>query len=142
MAENTDNQVPNEAPNQAPKIDWVTERSACTLPKVFYRLRLEVEADVKTRNSLRPELAPYEFSITDDVKDFSVILQNGDVRKTVKFSLTDYAILVYDPNGNQLLEVTSRLSDAGKCELFFNQEVRESWQVRRIALEGLMFGNK
>jgi hypothetical protein len=34
------------------------------------------------------------------------------------------------------------LSDAGKCELFFNQEVRESWQVRRIALEGLMFGNK
>jgi len=138
LAENTENQ----APNQAPKIDWVTERSACTLPRVFHRLRQEVEADVKTRNSLRPELAPYEFSIAENVNDFSVILQNGDARKTVKFSLTDYAILVYDSNGNQVLEVTSRLSDAGKCELFFNQEVHESWQVRRIALEGLMFGNK
>lgn len=133
MAENTE--------KETPKSDWVTQRSACTLPKIFYQLRQEVEEDVKTRNSLRPELAPYEFSIIEDVNDFTVVLQNGDVRKTVKFSLTPYAVLVHDSNGNQMIEVTSRLSDAGKCELLFNQEVRESWQVRRIALEGLMFGN-
>jgi hypothetical protein len=100
-----------------------------------------VEADVKTRNDLRPELSPYEFSIAEDVNDFMVVLKNGEVRKTVKFSLTDYAILVHDANGNQVLEVTSRLNEAGKCELLFNQEVHEPWQVRRIALEGLMFGN-
>lgn len=128
--------------NQASGTDWVTERSACTLPKVFYQLRKDVDTDVKTRNDLRPELAPYEFSVIEDVNDFSVILQNGDVRKTVKFSLTDYAILVYDSNGNQVLEITSRLSEAAKCELFCNQEVREAWQIRRQALEGLMFGNR
>ncbi len=32
----------------APKFNWVTERSSCSLPKIFKDLRAQVEEDVKT----------------------------------------------------------------------------------------------
>ena len=41
------------------KFNWVTERSACSLPKVFNTLRSQVEEDVKTRNAQRPKNSPY-----------------------------------------------------------------------------------
>jgi hypothetical protein len=129
-----------------PQFNWVTERSACSLPKVFYALRQQVEEDVKTRNSLRPELAPYEFSVVEDINEFKVVLTElkavltaNEVRESVLFCLTDYAIIVRDAKGNPVLEITSTFNDEGKCRLYVNAEPREFWQVRRMALEGLMF---
>ena len=42
----------DKAEKDTAKFDWVTERSSCSLPKVFKTLRLQVEEDVKTRNAL------------------------------------------------------------------------------------------
>ena len=122
-----------------PQFNWVTERSACSLPNVFYTLRQQVEEDVKSRNSLRPELAPYEFSVIEDINEFKVVLTAGEVRDSVIFCLTDPAIVVRDDKGNSILDITSTFSDDGKCKLYVNAEPREFWQVRRMALEGLMF---
>ena len=118
---------------------WITERSACSLPKVFSTLRSQLELDVHTRNSLRPNYAPYEFSIGEDTNAITVRLQAEQLQKSIVFALADHAITVRDDQGNRMFEVTVTFDDAGKCRLMVNAAEREFWQVRRMALEDLMF---
>jgi hypothetical protein len=87
-------------------MDWVTKRFQCSLPMVFKDLRLQVEEDVKTRNALRPNNSPYEFSVTANGDDFTVVLQAGDVHKSVIFTLAEHALLVQDGQGKKVFEVT------------------------------------
>jgi hypothetical protein len=123
----------------APKFDWVTERSSCSLPKVFKTLRLQVEEDVKSRNALRPDNSPYEFSVTEDTGDFTVLLKAKDLRQSVIFSLTEHAISVRDDKSSPMFDVSLTFTDEGKCRLNVNNQQRELWQVRRMALEELFF---
>jgi hypothetical protein len=125
--------------NAGTQLNWVTERSACSLPKVFSKLRSQLEQDVNTRNSLRPKYAPYEFSIGEDTNAIAVRLEAEELQKSVIFGLGDHAITVRDDQGNRMFEVTVSFDDAGKCRLRVNGEEREFWQVRRMALEDLMF---
>ena len=122
-----------------PKFDWVTERSSCSLPKVFKTLRLQVEEDVKSRNALRPDNSPYEFSVAENVGDFTVLLKSKDLGQSVIFTLAEHSILVRDDKGNPLFTVTLTFTDEGKCRLNVNNQPRELWQVRRMALEELFF---
>jgi hypothetical protein len=121
------------------KFDWVTERSSCALPKVFKALRLEVVEDVKTRNALRPNNSPYKFSVAENGGDFSALLEAKDMRRSIIFSLAEHAILVRDDKGDSLFDVTATFSDEGECKLKVNGEERTLWQVRRMALEELLF---
>ena len=125
--------------NSLPAFDWVTDRSSCTLPKVFGELRRQIEADIHTRNSIRPNLAPYEFSLTEDIAEFKVILKAKELQQAVTFHLADHAILVQDDQGKPMFEISLTFDDAGKCRLNVNSQEREFWQVRRMALEDLMF---
>ena len=125
--------------NGAESFDWVTERSSCALPKVFDTLRQQVEEDVNTRNSLRPNPPAYEFLVTHDTGEFAVLLKAKELRKSVTFSLADNAIKVRDDQGTQLFEVTLTFDDSGNCRLNVNAQERDFWQVRRIALEDLMY---
>jgi len=129
----------NHSPNNKSQFNWVTERSNCSLPKVFHTLLQQVEEDVKTRNGLRPENSPYEFSIEENGTDFSVVLSAGGVRNSVVFALREHSILVRGGEGNQLFEITLDFTPHGECKLVVNNEPRDFWQVRRMALEGLMF---
>ena len=119
--------------------DWVTTRSSCSLPNVFKALRLQVEEDVKTRNALRPNNSPYKFSVADNGSDFSALLEARDVNRSVMFSLAEHAILVRDEKGDPMFEVNATFSDEGECRLKVNGEERALWQVRRMALEELLF---
>jgi hypothetical protein len=130
-AENDDKAVP--------KFDWVTERSACTLAKVFKEIELQVEEDVKTRNGLRPPNSPYEFSVAETIGEFTVMLKAKDVERSVTFSLSEHGILVREDRGTPMLEVTLAFTDEGACSLEVNGKRREPWQVRRMALEELFF---
>jgi hypothetical protein len=121
------------------KTDWVTKRFQCSLPNVFKELRLQVEEDVKTRNALRPNNSPYEFSMTANGDDFTVLLEAGEVHRSVIFTLADHALLVQDGEGKKVFEVTLSFSDEGECKLKVHDEERDLWQVRRMALEELMF---
>jgi hypothetical protein len=129
----------NGASNGGSKFDWVTERSSCSLPKVFTALRVQVQADVKTRNDLRPGHSPYEFSVKEDNGEFAVLLKAQQLQHSVVFSLADHAILVRDDKSNPMFEVTASFSEQGVCRLKVNGEERDFWQVRRMALEELMF---
>lgn len=131
---------PNEKSQPEPrKDDWVTKRFLCSLPNVFKDLTLQVEEDVKTRNALRPNNSPYEFVATAKGEDFIVVLETEEVRKAVVFSREPHAIVVRDDDGKTMFEVTLTFSDQGECKLHVNQEERDMWQVRRMALEGLLF---
>jgi hypothetical protein len=125
--------------SDAPKFNWVTQRSQCSFPNVFKDLRLQVEEDVKTRNGLRPNNAPYQFSVADAGDGFTVALEAGDFRKSVIFSLAEHAIVVKDDAGKPMFEVTLTFNDAGECRLHVQDQELESWQVRRMALEDLLF---
>jgi hypothetical protein len=122
-----------------PKFDWVTERARCSLPNVFRALRLQVEEDVRTRNALRPNNSPYAFSVAENGDDFTVLLEAGEVRRQIVFSLAEHAILVRDDKGEPAFEVTLTFNDQGECKLNVNKQERDFWQVRRMALEELLF---
>lgn len=130
---------PDNEEKNPPKFDWVTKRSSCSLPKIFKDLRLQVEEDVKIRNSLRPNNSPYEFSVDEIGADFAVVLKVKDVHTSVVFSVTEHAILVRDDKGTQMFEVTISYNDDGECKLYVNEQERADWQIRRMALEDLMF---
>lgn len=134
-----ENKAGNDQPKDAPKFDWVTERSHCSLPKVFYTLRQQVEEDVKSRNALRPANSPYEFSVAENIDEFKVVLQTQEVSEAIAFRLAANAIQVWDGNGNPLFDILATFSEDGKCKLYVNESEHEFWQVRRMALEGLMF---
>lgn len=131
----------DNAQNGTPAFDWITERSSCSLPKVFSTLRSQIEQDVKTRNSLRPNYAPYEFSVGEDISEIAVRLKAKELEKSVIFSLADQAISVRDDQGDRMFEITLAFDDNGKCRLNVNGAERDFWQVRRMALEDLMFRN-
>jgi hypothetical protein len=137
--------VNDKAENDKSKFDWVTERSSCSLPKVFATLRQQVEQDVKTRNALRPNNSPYEFSVAEKGDDFTVILKAKDLQKSVTFRLAEHAILVRNDDANDddkhkpMFQVTITFNDKGECKLHANEEQRDFWQVRRMALEDLLF---
>lgn len=118
---------------------WVAERSDCSLPKIYRTLMAEVEEDVRVRNSLRPDLAPYEFSIEEKLNTFVVHMNASDFHRSVTFCLEEHAIIVLDNSGNQMFEVTLTFTDDGNCRMNAKQQSRESWQVRRMALEDLLF---
>src|SRR5580658_5595218 len=121
------------------KFDWVTERSSCALPKIFKTLRLQVDEDLKTRNALRPDNSPYKFSLADNGGAFSALMEAKDVHLSVIFSLAEHAIVVRDEKGDAMFEVNATFSDEGECRLKVNGEERALWQVRRMALEELLF---
>ena len=129
----------DKAEKDTPKFDWVTKRSLCSLPNVFKALRLQVEEDVKIRNALRPNNSPYEFSVAVNGDDFSVLLEAKDGHRSVIFSLGEHAILVRGDNGDKMFEVTLTFNDQGDCRLTVEEKERDLWQVRRMALEGLLF---
>jgi hypothetical protein len=133
-------QANDQAEKEKSKFNWVTERSSCSLPKVFKTLRLQVEEDVKTRNAVRPNNSPYEFSVAENNTDeFTVLLKAKDVRKSIAFSLAEHLISVRDDKGTQMFAVTLTFNDEGECKLHVNEQELEFWQVRRMALEDLMF---
>ncbi len=121
------------------KFDWVTSRSACTLAKVFATLRQQAEEDVKTRNAQRPTYAPYEFSLADDIDAFTVFLKAKDLSRSVTFKLNEHDITVQDDQANSRFQVRLHFNDLGECRLRIDDQEREFWQVRRMALEDLMF---
>jgi len=121
------------------KMDWVTKRSLCSLPNVFKELRLQVEEDVKTRNALRPNNSPYEFSVEANGDNFTVFLKAKDAQRSVIFTLAEHALSVRNDKDKIMFEVTLSFNDQGDCRLHVNEEERDLWQVRRMALEGLLF---
>jgi hypothetical protein len=121
--------------------DWVSALAACSAAQVFEQIRLQVEADVKVRNAVRPTGSDYKFETASDGDSFSVLIK-GRSGQRVTFQKTDRGILVYRADGTQMIEATLTLNDEGDCRFRVNGQEREFWQFRKTALESLFFDIK
>jgi hypothetical protein len=111
----------------------------CSLPVVFKQLKTSVKEDVMTRNGLRPIHSTYAFSVTDAGSSFTVVLEGNGVHKSIGFNLAEHAIVVKDEKGYQMFDVSVKFNEKGECRMIANDESRELWEIRRMALEELLF---
>lgn len=124
--------------------DWVTAHSKCSVGQIFEALRAQVRADIETREALRPKSEGhghyvFKFSSSNE-RSFSAILEGHRLRSIVTFSLEQQRIMVRNQNDTEIVSATTTLNDEGECRLRINGQERELWQVRKMALEGLLFG--
>jgi hypothetical protein len=124
--------------------DWVTARSECSLFKVFQQMRLDVQADVNKRNGQRTVPYHYEFSIVNPShgpSSFMVVVSGSGVpQKIVEFRLIKTGIAIHkDGSTGAAFEASITLNDDGECRLKVDGREYEFWQVRRKALEELLF---
>jgi hypothetical protein len=122
------------------ELDWVRERAACSLAKVFSNLHRGVEEDVKVANSVCPT-SPRRtlFEVHTDKNDAFTVQRAESIRPVVVFMLQSECILVSVGPGNEEWRFTVGLNNEGRCLLRFDGKEFEHWQVRKMALEGLFF---
>jgi hypothetical protein len=126
------------------QFDWVTARSACSVEDVFERLRLQVKADVETRDAQRekPRDQHYAFGFVSQGREFSAVVRGHKIGASVIFSLDlpSQSIKVRNEKDVLMFDATPTINDEGECRLKVKGQERELWQVRKMALESLLFG--
>lgn len=120
------------------ELNWVPIRHACTIVQMFRELQVGVEKDVDEANKVR-ELSPaIAFRVISKSSDTFVVVENSGAR--VKFSLHEDAIEILDEMSTQTFIVRHTLTDEGRCKFVIGQDELEQWQVRKRALESILFG--
>jgi len=129
------------------ELDWVNERSACTLNRIFETLKAQVSDDVSIRQGMLMFSTTCSLNFNAQAQQFVVLLcgpkhRDADtVYRAIAFILDqpNDRIVVVDESNNILLEATAALGHDGKCRLRIDGDELELWQVRRRALEDLFF---
>ena len=120
------------------EFDWVTARCECSPLTAFHRLKMQVEQDVESRNSKLSGRNKFRFM--GNGISFAVAVDGpGIAGQAIRFKLTPPKIEVLDANDARLFDATVTLSDDGECRLMVDGSEREFWQVRKRALENLLF---
>jgi len=120
--------------------DWVTARSVCSPAKLFQKLTLEVEQDVKTRQASLPAGCGYGFDFNSNGGSIGVGINGNRLCRMVTFELTEWGIVVRHDQ-TLLFEAKLTLNDDGECRLKVDGKEYQSWQFRKLALEGFFFDN-
>ena len=132
---NTGNQL-------SPDFNWVRERAACSVAEVFKQLQLDAEKDVETANEVLGLEGALKFRLTSNTPgDIFVVFQEERPNDEVRFGRGSKEIRIKRKTVADLI-VALTLNNEGRCKLRVNggEELLDQWQVRRMALEGLFFG--
>jgi hypothetical protein len=124
------------------ELDWVTVRSACVLASLFQKLKLELAADVKKRNALRPDPAGHQFEVSTvngSVSVSQIQWPRGTSVNSVTFELRETSIAVLDSTGTLMFAVGLTINNQGECCYKIGCQEYDSWQLRKRALEPLFF---
>lgn len=127
-----------------PELNWVQKRASCSAEQVFRELQAGIENDIAAANQVR-RLAPdmrFDSRLTDNGRVF-VVAQMGVTGPRVVFFIHSGSIEARD-EANQTRHVVSlMLNDEGRCKLKLEDgRELEQWQFRKLALEGLFFGDQ
>jgi hypothetical protein len=125
--------------------DWVSVLSNCSVAGVFERLKLQVKADVEKRQSLMTSLdeehSKHRFSFVSNGTEFSAVMEGKGIHRAVTFSIgMGNGITVRDENDLVMFHAVPTVDDDGDCVLKVAEKERKLWQVRKLALENLLFG--
>ncbi len=82
----------------------------------------------------------FKFVVTNE-REFSALVMGHKIHHAVIFSLSlpSQSIQVRDDKDILIFDATTTINDDGECRLKIKGQERELWQVRKIALEGLLF---
>jgi hypothetical protein len=129
--------------------DWVTNRFNCSLARMFKQLELGCRKDVDTLKDFdRPDPSlggrpPKELFVEGNGAEFSVTRRDfaSTQLRSMTFRLDTGAITVSgDFPGAPRFSAGITLTDEGKCLLAVDGNELRLWQVRRKALQDLLFG--
>jgi hypothetical protein len=133
----------SETPNRKPRdFDWIAARSLCSIQRMFEELKTEIRQDAEKINARANENIPSRlFRITERAKFLKVYEEDAfaDYPPAVAFILSGEVIHVQDGENKEMFDITIGLNDCGDCQFVVSGKERDSWQVRRQALEGLFF---
>jgi hypothetical protein len=120
--------------------DWVTARSECTLVGVFEKLRMQVNQDVDIRNAQLPAQHHYSFRFDSHGTMFTVSVEGNKINGSVRFSYNiSRLIFVHDDKDRELIRAFVTLNNEGRCVVRIAEQDYELWQMRKMALEKLLF---
>jgi hypothetical protein len=124
------------------QFDWVTVRNSCSVVEVFKRLRLDVEEDVERFNDVRQLGYQTGFRVVGNTSgNVFVVCGSVSPMPEVKFSLGADRIEIDDHVSLKKFHVTLTLNKVGRCMFRYDGEELEPWQLRRMALEALLFSS-
>jgi hypothetical protein len=123
--------------------DWIAVRGNCSIRQMFEELRLGITQDVEAINEqTRPNNPHSVFKMVGDKKLIKVFEDDPyqDGGPSILFVLADNAISVRDGETNRpIFDISISLNDEGECRFVVDGKERDSWQIRRKALEGMFF---
>ena len=124
------------------ELNWVEKRAACTSDLIFLQLVNGIKEDVKARN-ITGSSANLVAELTSD-KRVLIVGETGTWarKEQVKVFSLEGKIEVRDEIKNTKFFAEVFLNNEGHCKLRLEDSTElEQWQFRRMALEGLFFGD-
>jgi hypothetical protein len=124
------------------EFNWTKARAECSAPALFKELQLGIENDIASINSTpHPNTGDGFISgLTKDGRTFIVAHRSQNGPRVVFFIHGDSIEIRDEASGKRYVAVVI-LNNEGRCKLQISGEELELWQVRRLALETLFFGD-
>jgi hypothetical protein len=124
------------------ELNWIKERAACTVGKVFNQICDEIVKDVSTVNTVHKLDPTIQFKATMHSDGSTIFVGQPNVLPRARVLIgvqNDWIVVNEEWRGTQW-GVTIGLNDSGRCVLRLEDGTElEHWQVRKRALEGLFF---
>jgi hypothetical protein len=131
------------ANNESPiNLDWIQARAKCSLPVAFKQLEQGVRDDIEAIQKLYPEdTTQYAITTGRNRFDISIVREpmTALISDQVGFELSKDRITINGTN-DVAFSAQLTLNHEGRCKLRVGDDELEQWQVRRMALEKLIFG--
>jgi len=134
----TENTVPQS-------LNWVQARANCSIHSIFKALEQGAREDIAEIESLLTAHDETKFSVVASSRQFSVIrvsdpMTSASESVDVRCQRDDITVHRANTSGEELMfTATLTLNNEGRCKLKVNGVEMEQWQVRRMALEALLF---
>ena len=132
--------------NASDQFNWVAAQATCTAALAFERLRAGVKQDVERRNALTGLDDASRFEFSDQGERFEVAWLEGDrfgtgkVVALVRFEREGRRILAHGEDVDVDITAVMALDAAGQCRFVVGEALYAEWELRRMALEPLLFG--
>lgn len=124
------------------EFNWTKACAECSAATLFKELQLGIENDISSINSLlHPNTGSGFISgLTQDGRTF-IVAHRSSTGPRVVFFIAGESIEIRDEASAKRYIAMVILNDEGRCKLQIDGKELELWQVRRMALEALFFGD-
>jgi hypothetical protein len=122
------------------EFEWVNARAECSIGLIFEQLKTQVKKDVDARQA-QSKGPPFYYGFRFKVENDTIIamIEGHRLHESVTFRLSGNAIEVFGKDSQPLFSGTATINNDGECRLRVNGEDLELWQLRKKALEDLLF---